>query len=90
MSETPFYFVSEQSQKVTCRVCGRKGYGHIDPTVETAFRWQRACLEGHPHECGCGRKFTSKAALSGHRRNSPQCQIWRAKYEGKFSESRDT
>lgn len=52
---------------VECEVCGARGFD--------GGRWQRKCIEGHPYPCPeCGRRFTTKAGRSNHRRMSKNHQ----------------
>ena len=66
---TTFSWASARSVKLRCDICGRTGYG--------GGTWMDACREGHPHQCPCGRRFTSTSGLSAHqkprRSNSTPC-----------------
>jgi hypothetical protein len=50
--------------KLVCVRCGRSGYRDGS--------WFESCvINGHPYECGCGRKFSSNQSLKGHQRGGP-------------------
>jgi hypothetical protein len=65
LPQAPFYF-ARSGVKVTCRVCGRTGYGLEDPSPGYTAPWQAACLGGHDHHCTCGRSFSGGGALGSH------------------------
>ena len=65
-AEPPFTWTTGRSAKVTCRVCGRTGYGLEDPRPGEAAPWQQSCLSGHDHPCICGKSLSSPGALGSH------------------------
>jgi hypothetical protein len=65
-----FFYATERTAKVTCDQCGRNGYGPENPTMETAFPWQKKCMGPHPFECSCGRRFATLSQRAGHVRKA--------------------
>lgn len=63
-----FEFAGPRSSKVRCTVCGRTGWGPLEPEPSDAFPWQAKCLAGHPFACLCGVRYASAQALSTHLR----------------------
>lgn len=68
---TTFEWIGGRSGKVRCTVCGRTGWGSLDPRPSRWDRsWQQTCLAGHPHRCVCGRRFANLSAIATHVRKA--------------------
>lgn len=59
-AEPGFVRVGPRSRKVRCVTCGAKGYPNSP--------WQTSHRLGHPHECVCGRVFSTLYGIARHRR----------------------
>lgn len=70
-SKTPFIYSSATGFKVMCRVCGRTGWGELDPERRKAYPWQRPCLDGHPYACACGERYPTGQGIGQHLRRNP-------------------
>lgn len=67
-----FEWVSDRSSKVRCVLCGRTGYGEIEPDLSRLpdAWWQRKCMKDHDLECICGKRYVTNMQLAGHIRKT--------------------